>query len=162
MSSLALPTVELFVTNILQTRAIAQKLSKMVALGDCLTLVGNLGSGKTLFARAFIQSLTSVNVEVLSPTFTLVETYETAVGEIYHFDFYRISYPEEVFELGFFEALSKGILLIEWPCRLGNFLPANRLEIEINHEGNGDSRRIKLAQYGDLKSSDWDFQNLEI
>lgn len=82
-------------------------------------LVGDLGAGKTAFTRGFIQSFAGLNKEeVPSPTFTLVQTYDTEKGTIWHFDLYRLKDAEEVWELGFEDALSSGISLIEWPERI--------------------------------------------
>lgn len=99
--------------------------------GDVIALWGDLGSGKTAFARGFIRALTALAEEVPSPTFTLVQTYAAGDRTIYHFDFYRIEDPEEAWEIGIEEAFAGGITLIEWPERLGKLLPADRLDIRL-------------------------------
>src|SRR5471030_3213873 len=96
------------------TAALAAALARRARPGDVITLGGPLGAGKTRFARGFITAL-GVADEVPSPTFTLVQTYETASGMVWHFDLYWLTGPDEVRELGLEEALIDGIVLIEWP-----------------------------------------------
>ena len=103
---------------------------------------GDLGMGKSTFARALIRALMDApELEVPSPTFTLVQLYEAA-PPLYHFDLYRLSDPDELIELGFDEALEDGISLIEWPERGGDMLPKNALTFVFNEEGEG--RRVRL------------------
>jgi len=120
-------------------------LAEMARPGDVLFLKGSLGAGKTTFARGFIHHLTNTDEEVVSPTFTLVQTYESARGVIWHFDLYRIDEPDDAVELGLEEAQIDGISLIEWPERLGPYVPRAPLEIEISSASNGASRQIRLS-----------------
>lgn len=115
--------------------------------GDVIALRGDLGSGKTAFARGFIRALTAPAEEVPSPTFTLVQTYSAAGRTIYHFDFYRIDDPEEAWEIGIEEAFAGGITLIEWPERLGGLLPGDRLDVRLETPAGaaGTQRRITLT-----------------
>jgi len=113
------------------TRRLAARLAGLARNGDLLALRGDLGSGKTSFARAFIRACGDPEEEVPSPTFTLVQTYETPVGTLWHFDLYRLSGPDEVGELGFDEALAGGIVLAEWPERLGAVKPDGLLDIDL-------------------------------
>lgn len=99
--------------------------------GEVFALKGTLGVGKSFFAKHFINALTEKRIEVLSPTFNLVYSYQTKKGEVFHFDLYRLKDPEELENIGFFDALSNGICLIEWPENAGEFLPSVRTEIEI-------------------------------
>ena len=140
--------VIIFVSNENATKAIARKLSRFLTSREVITLSGDLGSGKTFFARALVQSFTSNIEEVLSPTFSLVQTYETSLGLISHFDLYRINRPEEVFEIGFDDAVADGIVLIEWPSHLGLLLPVDRIEVEIKHGNTETSRHLKFCGYG--------------
>jgi tRNA threonylcarbamoyl adenosine modification protein YjeE len=112
------------------TASLAVALAAQARPGDVLTLSGVLGAGKTSFARFFIRAL-GIGEEVPSPTFTLVQTYETTRGTVWHFDLYRLTSPEEVWELGFEEALIDGIILIEWPERIGALLPRERLDLTL-------------------------------
>lgn len=129
--------------------ALARTLASMAKPRDVILLYGDLGMGKTVFSRAFVQSLTSPDEDVPSPTFTLVQLYDTDKGTIWHFDLYRLKQPDEVYELGFEEALSDGISLIEWPERAERLYPRNRLEIKITAGDTPDERRIALIPHGD-------------
>ena len=124
------------------TRALGAAIAKQARPGDVIALEGALGAGKTTFARGFIQQLTGTDEEVVSPTFTLVQTYDSPAAEIWHFDLYRLEKPEDVFELGLDDALSGGIVLIEWPQRLGALIPARRVEIELAMAGSGRVARL--------------------
>ena len=112
-------------------RVLAVRLSGLLKAGDVVTLQGDLGAGKTYFARALINALSEVEVEVPSPTFTLVQVYDSVTPEIWHFDLYRLEEESEILELGWEEARRQGVALVEWPERLGTLLPKDRLEISI-------------------------------
>lgn len=107
--------------------------------GDMIALHGDLGAGKTTFARALIRNL-AVNPEeeIPSPTFTLVQTYATPRMNVAHFDLYRLADPEEMIELGLDELLSSGIALVEWPERGGDLLPTERLTVAIGDAADRD------------------------
>jgi tRNA threonylcarbamoyladenosine biosynthesis protein TsaE len=113
------------------TRALGRALAKHARPGDVVALEGGLGAGKTTLARGFIQHLTGPAEEVVSPTFTLVQLYDTQIAPIWHFDLYRLKNPMDALELGLEDALAEGILLIEWPERLGPLLPQRRLEVAL-------------------------------
>ncbi len=115
------------------TTHLAARLATRAGAGDIIALWGDLGVGKTTFARAFINELTRHTEEVPSPTFTLVQQYDTPGGAIYHFDMYRLEKPDDAQELGVEDAFAHGICLIEWPDRLGPWLPRNRLDIILEH-----------------------------
>lgn len=123
------------------TCALAHKLAGAVQSGDVIALSGDLGSGKSVFARAFINARSSAPQDVPSPTYTLVQTYDVAGGTIYHFDLYRIEYPSELEELGMEDAFDSGISLIEWPDRMGGLLPADRLDVLLA-AGDGEGQRL--------------------
>jgi tRNA threonylcarbamoyladenosine biosynthesis protein TsaE len=112
-----------------------------------IALQGPLGAGKTAFARGFIAGR-GLETEVPSPTFTLVQLYEAADVVIYHFDLYRLERAEDAFELGIEEAFAEGISLIEWPDRLGSYLPRERLEVTLEPGARESERRIALAGFG--------------
>ncbi len=130
------------------TEALARRLAPLLSGGDVILLTGDLGSGKTSFARALIRALPAADEsdcsaeEVPSPTFTLVQVYERRVAPVWHFDLYRLSAAEEVYELGWEEALGEAILLVEWPERLGGLTPEGALTIGFTFEGEG--RRATL------------------
>lgn len=118
----------------------AKEVASQVHLGDVIGLKGTLGTGKSFFAKHFINFLSEKPIEVLSPTFNLVYSYDTKKGEVFHFDLYRLKSADELENIGFFDALQNGISLIEWPEIAAGFLKRNYFEIEIktlaeNEEG---------------------------
>ena len=119
------------------TLALGAALATQTRRGDVIALAGPLGAGKTTLARGFIQKLTTGDEEVVSPTFTLVQVYDTADVPIWHFDLYRLTKADDAQELGFAEAFATGISLIEWPERLGALLPTARLEVALSSRGSG-------------------------
>ena len=134
------------------TTRLAEALSQHVHQGDVICLAGTLGIGKTTFARAFINAIArregAPAEEVPSPTFTLVQSYEFPGLIVSHFDLYRIEQPDEVYELGLDDAIADGAVLIEWPDRLGGFLPTDRLELILHSGDNPDERVAELIGYG--------------
>ena len=126
----------LFLPDEAATRALGERLGRALRAGDVVALSGPLGAGKTTLARAAIGALTGRS-EAPSPTFGLVETYEAPGFTLWHFDLYRLETAEEVWELGFEEALDGGALLIEWPERIAALLPAGALLIRLTSETDG-------------------------
>ena len=118
------------------TISLGQRVAKIAQKGDIFALDGTLGMGKSVFCRAFIQSLVG-NTDVPSPTFTLLQTYDAPNFEIYHFDLYRLKDPDEIFELGMEEAMYQGVCLIEWPEKMGDYLPRRAITIQISPQENG-------------------------
>ncbi len=114
-----------------ETIQIASDLAHQVSAGTVIALYGTLGAGKTAFCRGFIQSLTNHENEVPSPTFTLLQTYDTPSFPIYHFDMYRLKTPEEAYEIGIEDAFAEGVSLIEWPEKIGYLLPQNHISVTI-------------------------------
>jgi tRNA threonylcarbamoyladenosine biosynthesis protein TsaE len=138
MLTLDLPSID-------DTARIARTLAPLLKNGDVIALFGDLGAGKTAFARFLIQAL-GVEDEVPSPTFTLVQTYDVAGRDfeaVWHFDLYRIDDPDDLDELGMDEAFDTGVTLIEWPERMGNRLPTDRLSIALTLVE--DRRRMTLS-----------------
>jgi tRNA threonylcarbamoyladenosine biosynthesis protein TsaE len=125
------------------TAALAARIAAMAEPADIIALRGELGSGKTAFARAFINARGHYD-EVPSPTFTLVQIYEAGPVPIWHFDLYRIRGPGDAWELGIEDAFASGISLIEWPERLGALLPERRLEITLAYGDRAGARRLSL------------------
>jgi tRNA threonylcarbamoyladenosine biosynthesis protein TsaE len=131
--------------NLAATEALARRLAPCLGPGDLVALWGDLGAGKTAFARALIRAATGApDEEVPSPTFTLLQTYETAAGPICHFDLYRLRHPGELVELGWDDALADAIVLVEWPDRAGDLLPSSRLDIALESVGQEQARRAVL------------------
>ncbi len=124
--------------------------------GDAVCLSGPLGAGKSTLARGLIRALTSPEEEVPSPTFTLVQLYAGRDFPVAHFDLYRLKSAGEAYELGLDEALDTGAVVIEWPQRLGDALPPDRLDIEITlpAEGEAGGRCAQGAGYGAWKERD--------
>jgi tRNA threonylcarbamoyladenosine biosynthesis protein TsaE len=128
------------------TARLGAAVARVLRPGDAVCLSGPLGAGKSSLARALIRTLTTPDEDVPSPTFTLVQFYEGADLRIAHFDLYRLTSPDEAYEIGLDEALDDGAVVIEWPERLGARLPPDRLDIEIAIVG--DSRRATLVPRG--------------
>src|SRR5436190_13651259 len=106
------------------TRRLALDIGNSLTPGDFVSLSGDLGAGKTTFARALIRHLAGdPGLEVPSPTFTLVQAYPLARLPVVHGDLYRVNAPEELTELGFNEAAEDAAVLLEWPDRIGDRLP---------------------------------------
>ena len=110
--------------------------------GEAICLSGPLGAGKSTLARALVRALTGAGEDVPSPTFTLVQFYDGPRLKVAHFDLYRLSNPDEAYEIGLDEALDDGAAVIEWPERLAGRLPADRLDIELAFDGEGRSARL--------------------
>ncbi|MCB1503182.1 MAG: tRNA (adenosine(37)-N6)-threonylcarbamoyltransferase complex ATPase subunit type 1 TsaE [Bauldia sp.] len=128
------------------TKVFAEDVAAALAPGDVVALHGDLGAGKTTFARALIRAVADdPRLEVPSPTFTLVQTYAVGRMPIAHFDLYRLSAPEELGELGLDEAIAGGAALVEWPDRVGNRLPHTRLDIAFVIAGDGRRATVSGA-----------------
>ncbi|RAU23145.1 tRNA (adenosine(37)-N6)-threonylcarbamoyltransferase complex ATPase subunit type 1 TsaE [Paramagnetospirillum kuznetsovii] len=130
------------------TKQLGQKLAALARPGDVIALWGTLGTGKSTLARAFIRALTSPDEEVPSPTFTLVQQYESEAGLIWHFDLYRLEMPDDALELDIEEAFAEGISLIEWPEQLGRHLPKRRLDLRLETGDAEGERRVTLTAHG--------------
>jgi len=125
-----------------ETAKAAQDLAKNLQPPQIIFLNGNLGMGKTVFARALIRTLSNEpNLEVVSPTFTLVQTYETDETPIHHYDLYRIEEPDEILQLGWEESITEGITIVEWPERLGAYKPSTYLDITLSNSDNDPNHR---------------------
>ena len=126
------------------TEALGQRIGRLLQPGDAVLLEGPLGAGKSALARALIRAAAGVpELEVPSPSYTLVQTYDTPAGPLSHFDLWRLDGPGGVVELGWDEA-RQGIVVVEWPDRLGALRPRDALAIAIRHD-EGDARVATLA-----------------
>lgn len=125
------------------TARLGEDIAMALRPGDALALAGDLGAGKTTLARGIIRAMAGdPALEVPSPTFTLVQSYETRVP-LHHFDLYRLGSPSELDELGLDEMLATGAALIEWPERAGDRLPQDTVAVELMHDGDGRLARIE-------------------
>lgn len=130
---------------------LAQILALKARPGDVIALEGDLGAGKTTFARAFIRAaIGDPETEVPSPTFPLLQVYETERFQIHHFDLYRLSEPDELVEIGFLEDPERTVSLIEWPGNAGPELPEDRIEISIAEvAGAPEARLVRIEADND-------------
>jgi tRNA threonylcarbamoyladenosine biosynthesis protein TsaE len=136
------------------TASLARRLAEVLRPGDTLLLSGELGAGKSHFARAFIRhamDASAMEVDIPSPTFTLVQTYDTERGEVWHADLYRLGGPEETTELGLDEAMETARCLIEWPERLAPHWPDAAVLLRIDAAGLDaeDDRQLTVWASGD-------------
>lgn len=135
------------------TTRLGAAVARLLQTGDAVCLWGELGAGKSTLARGLVRALTRPDEEVPSPTFTLVQQYE-AQPFISHFDLYRLTAPEEAYELGFDEAMDEGAIVVEWPQRLGDRLPPDRLDIELTILPEG--RLARITPHGDFTGRELD------
>jgi len=138
------------------TTALGAAIAPHLRRGDVVYLTGDLGMGKSTLARGLIRALTCPDQEVPSPTFTLVQSYDTPAFELLHLDLYRLEDPHETLELGLDDALNDGVLLIEWPDRLGHLGFDARLDIVLEQADNtnspeGGGRIARLAPQGKFR-----------
>jgi N-acetylmuramate 1-kinase len=125
---------------------LATALAPQLRPGSCVALSGDLGAGKTTFARALVRSLAGdPHLDVPSPTFALRQDYDTPAGPVVHFDLYRISDPRDLDELGFEEALASAITVVEWPERAGGLLPDGRIVVALTNTPDPAARRVAVS-----------------
>ena len=128
------------------TIRLGEDLALALKPGDCLALTGDLGAGKSTLARAFLRAMADdPDLEVPSPTFTLVQSYELRIP-VSHFDFYRMGDASEIDELGFEEALGLGICVVEWPEMAGDELPLSRIRLTLTQDGDGRLAVIEASE----------------
>ena len=124
---------KIFINSLQEMTEFAKEIANSIEDSKVIALYGNLGVGKSFFAKKFINFLQEIPSEVLSPTFNIVYSYKTTKSEIFHFDLYRIKHEEELENIGFFEAINNKITLIEWPQIVEKYLPKNSLKITIKN-----------------------------
>ncbi|MDB4225408.1 MAG: tRNA (adenosine(37)-N6)-threonylcarbamoyltransferase complex ATPase subunit type 1 TsaE [Alphaproteobacteria bacterium] len=135
------------INSLKDTEALAKEVSLILQKGDFISLIGELGSGKTTLTKYIVNSVCEHNQEVTSPTFNLSQTYPTQRCPITHYDLYRIEDYADLEEIGFNEALEEGVVIIEWAEKFSDELPKDRLQIKI--EDNGRNKRIiHITGYG--------------
>lgn len=128
------------------TQTFAQDFAKKLHPGDVLLLYGNLGAGKTTFVQGLAKGL-GVEKRIISPTFIIMRTYTLPKEKFYHIDLFRLENEKEIADLGLLEILEKkkDIVVIEWPEKLGNFLPKNAWEISFKTTGENE-REITIKK----------------
>lgn len=140
------------------TAALGAGLARMIRQGEAILLEGPLGAGKSSLARGLIRALAGPDEDVPSPTFTLVQYYETE-PPVAHFDLYRLEGQGEAFEIGLEEALDQGAAVVEWPVRLSPQewarLAPDRLIVELSHAGEG--RIARMTPFGAWKGRALEF-----
>jgi len=140
--------MSLSLPDLAATEAFAARLATVARPGDAILLSGPLGAGKTAFARAFLRAAADdPALEVPSPSFTLVQTYETRIGPVFHYDLWRLDGPAALAELGWDDARD-GIVLVEWPDRLGAFAPPEALRLTFAL-ADGEARTVAVEGWAD-------------
>ncbi|MDR1017113.1 MAG: tRNA (adenosine(37)-N6)-threonylcarbamoyltransferase complex ATPase subunit type 1 TsaE [Lachnospiraceae bacterium] len=131
------------------TFRIAKEMGEKAYPGEVISLVGDLGTGKTLFSKGFAEGL-GIDEPITSPTFTILQIYETGRLPFYHFDVYRIGSLEELEDMGYYEYVDgKGVSLIEWADLFEESLPKNHIEVKIEKdlEKGFDYRRVSICEF---------------
>ena len=129
------------------TLALGAKLIQQLQAGQIVTLTGGLGAGKTTLVRGMIQSILG-DIDVPSPTYTLVQTYDMLDFELWHCDMYRLDKPADGYELGLLDAFEEAVCLIEWPDKLGELIPEEALSINIQFDDEG--RTVTLTGFKEI------------
>lgn len=129
------------IANEFELLALGAKLAPHLSAGQTVCLKGGLGAGKTTLVRGLIQSALG-DIDVPSPTYTLVQTYDMPEFELWHCDMYRLERPEDGYELGLLDAFEEAVCLIEWPDKLGDLIPQDAMSIQIDF--NGEGRKVSL------------------
>jgi N-acetylmuramate 1-kinase len=139
-------TIAIDLPDAIATGRLGEDVARALKKGDVLALSGELGAGKSTLARALIRAIANdPDLDVPSPTFTLVQSYDLRIP-VSHFDLYRLNVPDELNELGLDEASERGIALAEWPERAGKRFPANAIWLELKDAGNGRRATISGPQ----------------
>ena len=142
------------ISSIRELEKIANKVKKKISPGDVIFLYGEIGVGKTTFARLLINSFENEKrvkkSEVLSPTFNIVFEYKIKKFTIKHFDLYRLKNKNDIKNIGLFEDLEKSIVLIEWP-ELIKDKPNNRIDLFFKYQKDYNKRSLTIKNNGRLK-----------
>lgn len=141
--------LKFYLQNLDASRSLAGQFGKILKTGDIITFEGTLGAGKTEFCRAIIHAL-GYNEDVPSPTFSLLQTYEPSLDDldtpaVWHLDLYRLEKSEDVFELGIEDGFDTAITLIEWPDKMGTYLPDEHLNVTLTMAKEEGARHIVFS-----------------
>lgn len=128
-----------------ETQKFGRRLAPLLVPGDVLLLEGEIGAGKSFLARTIIRTRCGEEIDVPSPTFTLVQAYDDGPVEIWHADLYRLTDPEEAMELGLADAFETAICLVEWPGQLGPYRPDTALTISLTATETGHRAMLSGA-----------------
>ena len=141
-------TSELYIRikNLNETKILAQKVSESLSIPFFICLSGDIGSGKTTFARFLINQFSKKKIKVLSPTFPIVQIYDLKSVNIWHYDLYRIEKKKEFFNLDFDAAIADCVI-VEWPDIFLDNFPKDRIEI-IFHDDENNSRDVRIKLFG--------------
>lgn len=136
-------------SNLGETQRFAERLAAQVRIGDVLLLSGEVGAGKTSFAQALIRAMAGQpELEVTSPTFTLLQTYDTPAGTVWHYDLYRLKDAEELEELALEEAMAQGITVVEWPEIAQGYLRQGYVHLAFSHLPHQEGRQVTVKATG--------------
>lgn len=153
--------IDITCSDLAATEALARRITDALPSLATLLLAGPIGAGKTAFARALIQHRLAADgrsEEVPSPSFALIQRYETVAGDIVHADLYRLSHEDQVVETGLIDEFAHALVLVEWPDRLGPNAPADALTITISPDVQGEARLFRIgvpttASFAQLRES---------
>ena len=143
------PELYIRIKNLNETKILAQKVSKSLSIPFFICLSGDIGSGKTTFARFLINQFSKKKIKVLSPTFPIVQIYDLKTVNIWHYDLYRIEKKNEFFNLDFDTAISNCVI-VEWPDIFLDYFPEDRIEIIFQDE-NKSARDVTIKLFGTSK-----------
>tara|TARA_B100001057_G_scaffold490546_1_gene579041 strand:- start:818 stop:1306 length:489 start_codon:yes stop_codon:yes gene_type:complete len=138
--------------NAIECYELGKNISKYLNVGDTIMLNGDIGTGKTHFARSLINSrmvLENEISEVSSPSYNIVNVYDNISPIIWHVDLYRLNSSEEIYELGLFSFLDEVIMIIEWPDKMGNLKPKRYLEFIFEEINDINKRKVSIKTYGE-------------
>jgi len=139
--------ISLLINDLNDTKKLALILASMVKKHDALLLKGDLGSGKTTFTQNLIGALTK-NQHIQSPTFNIVNIYQSTIGPIWHYDLYRIKKESELHEIGLEESLSTGLSIIEWPELVENIIHDDKIIIYFQYDAIKNLRKADITLQG--------------
>ena len=130
-----------------EVKKVSNEIAAMLTKRNILLLYGDLGAGKTTLTKSIVESLGGDPKNVTSPTFNLVHIYDTKKFKIWHFDLYRIKSEKELFNIGIEDAMTDGVLIIEWGEIAENLFSKNYLKVHIEFTDDEYKRRLLLNCY---------------